>query len=163
MLLSFFYPLSLPKTALFLFEKGNLHKKKPGRFITFRDSCFLLLMAFSQDSQIVRHPILISLFCSCGHELLLSSRLYCRYRNSHSVMPSQTSHQFSRIICGSRTIPPVGTCTLPRRLNSFYSYYYSALLIKMQPLLLIFNSIFVLKSISPTALSTNMLIFLLSY
>ena len=74
-------------------------------------------------------------------EFLLSSRLYCRYRNSHSVMPSQTSHQFSRIICGSRTIPPVGTCTLPRRLNSFYSYYYSALLLKMQPLLLIFNII----------------------
>ena len=76
---------------------------------------------------------------------------------------AQKSHRFSRRYCGSRTIPPVGTCTLPRRLNSFYSYYYSALLIKMQPLLLIFNIIFVLKSISPTALSTNMLIFLLSY
>ena len=30
--------------------------------VTFRDSCFLLLMAFSQDSQTIRYRIRISLF-----------------------------------------------------------------------------------------------------
>ena len=29
------------------------------------------------------------------------------------------SHQFNHL-CGSRTIPPVGTCTLPRRISLFF-------------------------------------------
>ncbi len=49
------------------------------------------------------------------------------------------SHQFSRtrniqsaqtillpFLSGSRTIPPVGNYTLPRRIHSFYGYYYNS-------------------------------------
>ena len=42
-------------------------------------------------------------------------------------IPSYESHRFSRTSCGSRTIPPVGTCTRPRRFNSFYVIYYNSL------------------------------------
>ena len=36
------------------------------------------------------------------------------------------SHQFCRR-SGSRTIPPVGNCTRPRRIHSFYKKYYNSL------------------------------------
>ena len=54
---------------------------------------------------------------------LLSSRLYCRYRNYTDS--AGTYHT------GSRTIPPVGTFTRPRRIFLFV-FYYSAVLLKLQ-------------------------------
>ena len=54
---------------------------------------------------------------------LLSSRLYCRYRNYTDS--AGTYHT------GSRTIPPVGTFTRPRRIFLFVLYY-SAVLLKLQ-------------------------------
>ena len=43
------------------------------------------------------------------------------------------SHQFSRR-SGSRTIPPVGNCTRPRRIHSFYKKYYNSLQSQFQGL-----------------------------
>lgn len=69
---------------------------------------------------------------------LLSSRLYCRYRNSFCLRKSPIPpHR-----CGSRTIPPVGTCTLPRRSYSIYSIHYKSIVLYFQGLCFLFNLYF---------------------
>ena len=65
---------------------------------------------------------------------LLSSRLYCRYRNYTDS--AGTCHT------GSRTIPPVGTCTLPRRSYSIYSIHYKSIVLYFQGFCFLFNLYF---------------------
>ena len=50
-------------------------------------------------------------------------------------------HQISRQ-SGSRTIPPVGTCTLPRRSYSIYSIHYKSIVLYFQGLCFLFNLYF---------------------
>ena len=53
--------------------------------------------------------------------VLLSSRLYCRFWNFTKSAVYTTSCSAAHLCAhGSRTIPPVGTFTRPRRLYSFY-------------------------------------------
>ena len=77
-------------------------------------------------------------FLSNKRHYLLSSRLYCRYRNSFCLRKSPIPpHR-----CGSRTIPPVGTCTLPRRSYSIYSIHYKSIVLYFQGLCFLFNLYF---------------------
>lgn len=77
-------------------------------------------------------------FLSNKRHYLLSSRLYCRYRNSFCLRKSPIPpHRY-----GSRTIPPVGTCTLPRRSYSIYSIHYKSIVLYFQGLCFLFNLYF---------------------
>ncbi len=59
--------------------------------------------------------LLIPPTLSKGLYALLSSRLYCRFRNSSQIL-LLSGHRISRLH-GLRTLPPVGTLTPPRRLS----------------------------------------------
>ena len=61
--------------------------------------------------------------------ILLSSRLYCRYRNHTGSAATRTLSPD-----GSRTLPPVGNLTLPRRISLIYVTYYRTSLLIIQAL-----------------------------
>ena len=82
-----------------------------------------LIQAFSYQGSFHFLCLLSLPFTYASHKpSLLSSRLYCRFWNSGF----STSHQISRL-SGSRTIPPVGNHTLPRRILFILLLHYNAL------------------------------------
>ena len=65
----------------------------------------------------------------CRVKNLLPSRLYCRYRN-HTGSAAMRMYSPD----GSRTLPPVGNYTLPRRIFLIYVTYYRTSLLIIQAL-----------------------------
>lgn len=93
--------------ASWLRRSGSLFKKSPSDAVFFLGNKKPLQADIHGELSLQR---LIRRSSNCS---LLPSRLYCRFWNS------PLRHQISRLR-GSRTIPPVGNLTLPRRILFFF-------------------------------------------